>query len=71
MTYRQVVTVLEENGFYFECYGKGSHRVYQGQHSGRRWSVILAFSQPGEDVKPGTLSSIIRQSGLHRNVFRL
>lgn len=52
MTYRQVATVLEENGFYFERYGKGSHQVYQGQHGGRIWSVVLAFSQSGEDVKP-------------------
>ena len=70
MTYRQVITILEENGFCFERYGKGSHRVYQGYHSGKRWGVILAFGQPGEDVKPGTLSAIIRQSGLPRNAFR-
>jgi predicted RNA binding protein YcfA (HicA-like mRNA interferase family) len=70
MTYRQVITILEENGFYFERYGKGSHRVYQAHHSGKRWSVILSFGRPGEDVKPGTLSAIMRQSGLSRDVFR-
>ena len=36
MTYRQVIAILEENGFYFERYGKGSHRVYQGYYSGKR-----------------------------------
>ena len=70
MTYRQVIALLEENGFRFERHGKGSHRVYQAHHSGKRWSVILSFSRPGEDVKPGTLSAIIRQSGLPRGVFR-
>ncbi len=70
MTYRQVLTILEQNGFAFERYGKGSHRVYQAHHSGQRWSVILSFSQLGEEVKPGTLSSIIRQSGLPRAAFR-
>ena len=70
MTYRQVIRILDENGFYFERYGKGSHRVYEGHHSGKRWSVTLSFSQLGEDVKPGTLSSIIRQSGLPRDAFR-
>ena len=44
--------------------------VYEADHSGRRWVVILSFSRLGEDVKPGTLSSIIRQSGLDRSLFR-
>ena len=70
MTYRRVITILEEHGFSFERYGKGSHRVYQAERSGKRWGVILSFSQLGEDVKPGTLSSIIRQSGLPRDAFR-
>ncbi|MDE2787922.1 MAG: type II toxin-antitoxin system HicA family toxin [Chloroflexota bacterium] len=70
MTYRQVVSILERHGFVFERHGKGSHRVYQAHHSGQRWSVTLSYSQLGEDVKPGTLGSIIRQSGLPRDAFR-
>ena len=70
MTYRQAIAILEANGFAFARYGKGSHRVYQGWHSGRRWSVTLSYTQPGDDIKPGTLGSIIRQSGLHRKNFR-
>ncbi len=70
MNYRQVATILEQHGFAFERYGKGSHRVYQAFHSGHRWSVILSFGRLGEDVKPGTLNSIIRQSGLSKDVFR-
>ena len=70
MTYRQVVTILEANGFTFQRYGKGSHRIYECDHSGRRWVVVLAFRRPGDDVKPGTLGSIVRQSGLPKSVFR-
>ena len=70
MTYRQVIAILEANGFAFQRHGKGSHRVYQGCHSGRRWSVILSFAHLGDDIKPGTLGAIIRQSGLHRKNFR-
>jgi len=70
MTYRQITAILEANGFTFQRYGKGSHRVYECHHSGRRWLVILAFSRSGDDVKPGTLGSIIRQSGLPKSLFR-
>ena len=70
MNYRQVLAVLETHGFALERHGKGSHRVYEAHHRGRRWTVILSYGQLGEDVKPGTLSSIIRQSGLPKRAFR-
>ena len=64
------LAILERHGFVFERHGKGSHRVYEAHHSGQRWTVILSYGQLGEDIKPGTLSSIIRQSGLSKSDFR-
>ena len=71
MKYREVLEVLTCNGFYFKREGKGSHRVYEASHSGRTWTVILSYSQPGNDVRPNTLRSIIRQSGLPKDLFRI
>lgn len=70
MKYRDVLAVLHKNGFAFERFGKGSHRIYEGYHSGQKWGVVLAYSREGEDVKPGTLRSIINQSGLPKSAFR-
>ena len=36
MTYRDVISVLEENGFRFARYGKGSHRVYRADRNGKK-----------------------------------
>ena len=70
MKYREVIEILEQHGFQFERQGRGSHRVYQRVSGNRRHVVILSFGRQGEDVKPGTLGSIIRQSGLPRVAFR-
>ena len=70
MKYREVLSILRENGFAFRRFGKGSHRIYEGHHSGKIWAVVLAYHREGDDVKPGTLSSIINQSGLPKDAFR-
>lgn len=70
MKYREVIEILEQHGFQFERQGRGSHRVYQRISGDRRYVVILSYGRPGEDIRPGTLGSIIRQSGLPRGVFR-
>ena len=70
MKYREALDILVSNGFYFKREGKGSHRVYEGNHSGRTWTVILSYSQLGNDIRPNTLRSIIRQSGLPKDLFR-
>lgn len=70
MKFRDVVAVLEEQGFFLKRQSGTSHRVYQGTVAGKVQVVVLAFSHLGEDVPPGTLASIIRQSGLPRKLFR-
>lgn len=70
MKFRDVIRVLEKHGFQFERQGRGSHRVYQRVADNKRYVVVLSYGRPGEDVKPGTLGSIIRQSGLSKEAFR-
>ena len=70
MKYREALEILTGNGFYFKREGKGSHRVYEGSHSNRTWTVILSYSHLGDDIRPNTLRSIIRQSGLPKDRFR-
>ena len=70
MKYREALEILVSNGFYFKREGKGSHRVYESTHSGRTWTVILSYSRLGDDIRPNTLRSIIRQSGLPKELFR-
>ena len=70
MKYREVIAILENNGFSFKRTGKGSHRIYEGYHTGKTWGVVLSYRSEGEDVKRGILNSIIRQSGLPKDAFR-
>jgi predicted RNA binding protein YcfA (HicA-like mRNA interferase family) len=69
MKFRQVAQILESNGFE-RIRQKGSHQTYRGTVNGKTAIVVLAFSSAGEDVRAGTLASIIRQSGLPRKLFR-
>ena len=54
---RQMIKVLEENGFTF-IRQKGSHRLY------RKGSLRVTVAYHAKDIKPGTLRSILKQSGL-------
>ena len=70
MTFRQVIDILEKNGIQFKRQGKGSHRLYEGTIGGEKRVVVVAYSNLGDEVKPGTLSAIIRRSGIPKNHFR-
>jgi predicted RNA binding protein YcfA (HicA-like mRNA interferase family) len=47
-----------------------SHRVYKGRISGKTRLVVVACHSESDDIKLGTLSSMIRQSGLPKRTFR-
>ena len=70
MKYREVRKILEQNGFVQEKRTAGSHRQYSAVINGKKRKVTLAYNQGGEDVKQGVLSSIVRQSGLDKKLFR-
>ena len=68
MKVRQVVAVLESNGFALDR-TQGSHRHFKGMVGGRRRTVTVP-GKDGNEVTKGTLASIKRQSGLSKALFR-
>jgi predicted RNA binding protein YcfA (HicA-like mRNA interferase family) len=57
---REVIRLLEVDGWYLVA-TKGSHRQYK--HKIKAGRVTVA-GKPSEEVAPGTLNSILKQSGL-------
>lgn len=69
MKFRDVVSILL--AYDFACIRQqGSHRLFQGWVGGKRRLVTVAPHSDGDEVKKGTLGSIIRQSGLPEKAFR-
>jgi predicted RNA binding protein YcfA (HicA-like mRNA interferase family) len=62
MTLRDVVKVLDEDGWRLDCQ-VGSHRQYR--HPTKPGTVTIA-GQLGNDAKPGTLGSIWKQAQIPR-----
>ena len=60
LTVREVIRVLEADGWYLVA-TKGSHRQYK--HKIKAGRVTVA-GKPSEEIAPGTLNSILKQSGL-------
>ena len=69
MKYRDVLRILRDNGFSYKRDGKGDHKIWAGEHSGKTWVVTLSYNNEGNDVPKGTLGSIKRQSGLPKQLF--
>ena len=60
MKVREVIRLIEEDGWRLVS-TKGSHRQYKHlQKSGR----VTVAGKLSDDVAPGTLNSILKQSGL-------
>jgi predicted RNA binding protein YcfA (HicA-like mRNA interferase family) len=70
VNYGQFIRVDEGQGFTFHRQGKGSHCVYRAVVAGEVRLVTVSAHRPGEDIKPGTLDAMIRQSGLPKKLFR-
>jgi predicted RNA binding protein YcfA (HicA-like mRNA interferase family) len=69
MKFRELIRILEDHGFEL-ARQRGSHRTYKGEVGGQVRIVVVACHNESHDVKPGTLSSMIRQSGLPKKLFR-
>jgi predicted RNA binding protein YcfA (HicA-like mRNA interferase family) len=69
MDFRTFTRILLDHGFVLERQ-RGSHRVYKGVIDGQVRLVVVAGHRDSDDVKPGTLASMIRQSSLPRKLFR-
>lgn len=60
MKVREAIGLLEDDGWFLAS-TKGSHRQYK--HPVKPGRVTVA-GKPSEDLAPGTLNSIFKQSGL-------
>jgi len=60
MKVRDIIRLIEENGWFLVA-TRGSHRQFK--HPTRPGRVTAA-GKPSEDLAPGTLESILKQSGL-------
>jgi predicted RNA binding protein YcfA (HicA-like mRNA interferase family) len=69
MKFRDFIAILERHGFVM-VRQSGSHRTYKGHAGGQTHMVVVAHHGEGGDIRPGTLASMIRQSGLPRKLFR-
>jgi predicted RNA binding protein YcfA (HicA-like mRNA interferase family) len=62
MKISEILRVLANDGWYLVA-TKGSHRQFK--HRTKPGRVTVA-GKPSEDLAPGTLSSILKQSGLKK-----
>jgi len=69
-TFREFIAIVEEHGFVEIRHASGSHRRYRGVIDGDVRMVTIAYHNIGDDILPGTLESMIRQSGLPKALFR-
>jgi predicted RNA binding protein YcfA (HicA-like mRNA interferase family) len=60
MKVKDIIRLLEEKGWFLVA-ARGSHRQYK--HPVRPGRVTVA-GKPSDDLAPGTLNSILKQSGL-------
>jgi predicted RNA binding protein YcfA (HicA-like mRNA interferase family) len=70
MKFRDFIRILVRHGFALDRQGGSSHRVYKGRVGGRTRLVVVACHSENDDIKAGTLASMIRQSGLPKRAFR-
>jgi len=69
-SFREFLEILLAHGFVLHRQGHGSHRRYRGVVDGEVRYVDFAAHNLGDEIKPGTLKSMIRQSGLPEHLFR-
>ena len=60
MEIRDIIKLLEDDGWYLVS-TRGSHRQYK--HPTKPGRVTVP-GKPGDDIAPGTLNSILKQSSL-------
>ena len=69
MKFRDFIRMLVKHGFELDRQ-RGSHRLYQARIGGKTRLVVVACHSENDDIKPGTLASMIRQSRLPKRSFR-
>jgi len=63
VTYRELIKLLEANGWRFHRAGKGAHMIYR--HPTRSGAIVVAHGgKLGREIPTGTQNAILRQAGL-------
>ena len=66
LKFREIETALRKHGFVQQASKSGSHKKFK--KAGERLHVTVA-GKPNDGAPKGTISSILRQSGLKKNVY--
>ena len=69
-TFGEFVEIITLNGFVLHRQSGTSHAIYRREHGAEVRSIVVAAHNMKEEIKPGTLQSLIRQSGLPKRLFR-
>jgi predicted RNA binding protein YcfA (HicA-like mRNA interferase family) len=67
--FKDFIRLLEKQGFGLDRQS-GNSRIYKGIGGGKVRLVSIHYHRGSDDIKPGTLDSMIRQSGLPKRLFR-
>jgi predicted RNA binding protein YcfA (HicA-like mRNA interferase family) len=59
---RELIKIIKKDGWYMVAQ-KGSHKQFK--HPKKPGRVTIA-GNPGDDIAPGTLNSILKQTGLKK-----
>jgi predicted RNA binding protein YcfA (HicA-like mRNA interferase family) len=68
-SYRDVTNLLKENGFSYQKPLKGSHQAWIKHGENGELDHRVEVSIPNDSYHPKTLRNMIRQSGLHTDVW--
>ena len=70
MKFRDFIAIIEAHGFGLDRQKATSHRVYKRVTKREVRMVVVAYHRLSDDIKPGILSTMIRQTGLPKTLFR-
>lgn len=69
LKYRDVAIILKNLGFTQERGLGSSHQTWVLKRNGMSFAVTVAFHGTNQEFRPGTLGSMIRQSGFTKEEF--
>ncbi len=69
LKYREIVIILKNLGFIQESGTGSSHQTWVLRRNDISYAVTVAFHGTNQEFRPGTLSSMIRQSGYSKAEF--
>ena len=69
LKYREIITILKYLGFTQESGTGSSHQTWVLTKDNKSFAVTVAFHGTNEEFRPGTLNSMIRQSGFSKEDF--